>query len=236
MKILINRPIFDSINLKKILEKKGYEVIVLPIIKIIPIKFDIKKFSNISIYIFTSRNAIRSIDDTIFNKDLPVYVVGEGTAEEAKLKNFKKIIIGKGDVFSLCKQICNDLNPKLENILYLSGKKISFDLLNFLEKYDYNIRRQICYETRELGVFSEKTKNIFIDKEIDAIAFYSKNTAKIFNKLIINSQISDKLYDVKAFCLSKDIASELNHFNRLKIYVSENPNQKSFISLLDKYK
>ena len=236
MKILLNRPIFDSINLKQILEKKDHDVIVLPITKIIPIKVDIKFLLNISIYIFTSRNAIRSIDDTIFNKDLPVYVVGEGTAEEAKLKNFKKIIIGKGNVFSLCEKIRNDLNPNLENILYLSGKKISFDLLNYLKKYDYNVHRQICYETEELDILSENSKKIFVNKEIDAIAFYSKNTAKVFNKLIINSQISDKFHDIKAFCLSKDIASELDHFNRLNVFVSEKPNQQSFISLLDKYK
>ena len=150
----------------------------LPVFEIQPIKQDID-LSNYDAIIFTSKNAIYSINDIDKTwKKKPAYVIAPQTAKIVKHLGGNLKFIGKekhGDEFAL------ELVEKYkgEKVLYIRGSKVVSGLINILNTNDIICDELIVYET----VCKEFDRQITLPKN-STIIFSSPSTIKCFLKNI----------------------------------------------------
>ncbi len=150
----------------------------LPVFEIQPIKQDVD-FSNYDALIFTSKNAIYSLDafDKTWKRK-PAYVIAPQTAKIVRhLKGTLKFV-GKekhGDEFAL--EIAKKF--KHQKVLYIRASKIVSDIVNILNKNDIECDELIVYQT-VCRQYDEKVK---LPKN-STIIFSSPSTIECFLKNI----------------------------------------------------
>lgn len=150
----------------------------LPMIEIQAIKRDID-FSNYDALIFTSKNAIYSLDaiDKTWKKK-PSYAIAPQTAKVIKHLGGNLKFVGKekyGDKFAL--ELIEKF--KYQKIMYIRGSKIVSDIVNILNTNDIKCDELIIYET----VCKKYNKKIVLPKN-STIIFSSPSTIKCFLKNI----------------------------------------------------
>ena len=148
----------------------------IPLFTIVPVNKEIS-LSNIDIIIFTSKNAITSINKINPDwKKIPSYVISEQTAKLVKDLNGKVEFISKtkhGNEFAY--EMIELLKGK--KVLYLRGKEIVSDLITILRDNGIDCKDEIVYE----NCFNEEIKKIKIPKN-SKIIFTSPSTIKHFFK------------------------------------------------------
>lgn len=143
-------------------------------IKYTPKEIDIEKYDAL---IFTSKNAIKSIDS--FNKSwkkIPAYVISAQSAKFVRSLNGNLTFVGKekhGDKFA--NEIKDDLKGK--NVLYLRGEKTVSDLVNILKNAKVNCDDIAVYANN----YKEPKKNMKLPKG-SKIIFSSPSTIEYFFK------------------------------------------------------
>lgn len=150
----------------------------LPVFDIQPIKQDVD-FSNYDALLFTSKNAIYSIDsfDKTWKKK-PAYVIAPETAKIVRHLKGMLQFVGKekhGDKFAL--EIVKKF--KHQKILYIRGSEVVSDLINILNTNDIVCDELIVYKT----VCKQFNKKIKLP-ENSTIIFSSPSTIECFFKNI----------------------------------------------------
>ena len=108
MKILLTRPINESITTSKTLSKLGIETFILPFLEIKAFSYHEFKVSKSDYFMFTSKNAVNFFRFKKHFKNNSVFSVGSETKVILKKKGFQNII---------------NADENLEKLLVLSKKK-----------------------------------------------------------------------------------------------------------------
>ena len=228
MHILLTRPLedcYDSINQFK---KLGHIVSHLPLLSIEKISYDKTQFENCEGLIFTSANALRFLDTNILNKKIICFCVGSATEKKAKSLGFQNIISAEGNVRNLKELILQNFNPSFGNLVYVSGEKISFDLVGQLVENGYSIKRVINYKTNHNQTFDRN----FVEKlklNIPQIIYiYSQNSAQSFLNFIKKEHMESFWLDTNLMCIGEKTSSILNEVKWKKIFLF-NPGEEEFL-------
>ena len=235
MKILLTRPIDDSILTSKILSKIGIETSILPFLEIK--SFDYKEFiiSKSDYIMFTSKNAANFFRFKKQFRGNPVFSVGSETKMILQKKGFKNIInadenlekllilskkqLKKGDV--IIHPTYKNSNPKVRNFFLSLGCK-------YLAIKCYS-SKMICRNNDKLILFMKNTKK-------GMIAFYSALTARSFVKQIQELDLFGFCKNKVFIVISNKVKEEIKKLGKVSIYVAEKPNQKEMIELMkEKY-
>ena len=128
MHILLTRPLEDSQDLIIKFKALGHQVSHLPVITIKKKDYEEPNYNQFKGVIFTSSNAIRNLDISRINKGIFCFCVGNATEKIAKEKGFQNIFTAEGNVSNLKEIILQNFYPKNGNLLYISGKLVSYDL------------------------------------------------------------------------------------------------------------
>ncbi|MBL41732.1 MAG: hypothetical protein CMM49_03615 [Rhodospirillaceae bacterium] len=232
LNLLIIRPRQDADLLSNDLNKIGIKTTIFPIFKFInlnPVLPDIKEFK----YILTSsRNGIRTFAKNFTERELTLYVVGEGSAQEAKNQGFKNIIVGNNSMSELCKNINSTLNKNSGKLLYVSGVYQNYDVTRYLRFNGYRIENLVLYDLNPISYLSEGVLKKLEDGIINGVLFFSPRSAIIFSDLLKKARKDNIAEQLRAFCLSKKIAEKVNKLNWKMTYVSATSNKASLIDLL----
>mgnify|MGYP001212322690 CR=1 FL=1 len=223
--ILINR--YSKVGLKKlILKKEKEELFVTPNILIGHqfFEYNIEEGE-----LMTSANGVRAFVKRSKSRNLIVYAVGDGTANEAKNQGFSSVKSASGDVVALTKLVNKFVKPENGLLYHIRGSHVAGNLKQQLISHGYKYRSDILYRVTEAERFSQHTITSFYARKIGAVLLYSPRTAKIFCKLIKAESIGGKLDSVVAFCLSESVAENISMFVWKKIIISDKPNQSSLL-------
>ena len=166
----------SNLNIYILSDKKVKWAKNLPVIKIETIKTNID-FSSYDALIFTSKNAIYSLDSyTHAWKTKPLYVIAPETAKIASDMVGKLKFVGKekhGNEFAA------ELIPLLKNkkVLYIRGSRVVSDMVDILHSNDIVCDEAIIYKT----VCINFKKKIKLPKK-SVIIFSSPSTIECFLK------------------------------------------------------
>lgn len=166
----------SNLNIYILSDKKVKWAKNLPVIKIETIKTNID-FSSYDALIFTSKNAIYSLDSyTHAWKTKPLYVIAPETAKIASDMGGKLKFVGKekhGNEFAA------ELIPLLKNkkVLYIRGSRVVSDMVDILHSNDIVCDEAIVYKT----VCINFKKKIKLPKK-SVIIFSSPSTIECFLK------------------------------------------------------
>ena len=231
MKILLTRPIEDSITTSKTLSKIGIETVILPFLEINGFDYQEFKISKTDYLMFTSKNAANFFR---FDKQFrynAVFSVGSETKMILQKKGFQNIL---------------NADENLEKLLILSKKQLKKgDIIIHptYQNYNYKVRKFFlglgcryfafkCYSSKMICSNNDKLILFMKNEKKSMIAFYSPLTARSFVKQIQKLDLIQFCENKLFVVISNKVKEELNKLGNLSIYIARKPNQKKMIELI----
>ena len=210
MKILSTKKL--STEEKKIFALEGFEIIDIDFIKITPLPFDVKIISDI--YIFTSQNTVKIVEQNPFYKNLThkkAICVGEKTKKLLEKNNWQ-VIDFEHYADNLAKKIIEKYNSY--TFTFFCGELRRDTLPILLTKNNIKYKEVKVYKTEFV---SKKINEIF-----DAILFFSPSGIESF--LEKNNFTNEQI-----FCIGTTTASALpTDYN--KVIIAETPTNEILIN------
>jgi len=236
MRILVTRPEPDGLKLKGLLEARGHEAEVEPLMRVSFEGYPPIDLEGVTAVVATSRNALRAIREQISPDAahaLRIYAVGAGTAEEARRLGFGSIITGPGTASGLVPIIASTLDPAEDLVLILRGERVSLDIQRELEVLGFRARDAIVYRMVAAQALSESVQEQIGTGEIDAVLLMSQQTALIYARLVNRHRLQAAVRRIIHLCLSEDVANLLKSHMDVPIEVAERPSLDEVLALAD---
>ena len=228
MHILFTRPLEDSSEMILKFQKLGHKVSHLPLLKIEEINIGEINFFEYQGIIFTSANAVKFLDIKKIDKKMLCFCVGNVTEKKARSRGFQNVITAEGNVRNLKELILQNFNKKDGKLLYVSGKIVSIDLSQQLEKEGYKIKNIINYRADYNKNFDEKFISELKLKLPDIIYIYSQNSASSFLNFIKTYQFESLFMNTNLMCIGEKTSAILNEIKWKKIFLF-NPGEEEFL-------
>ena len=231
MKILLTRPINDSIITSRTLSKIGIETLIVPFLEISRANYQEFKISKSDYIMFTSKNAANFFKFEKQFKNNLVFSVGSETKNILQEKGFKNIINADENLEKLLILTKKQLK-KGDVIIHPTYESSNLKLRNFFLSIGCKYFAIKCYSSKMICRNSDKLILFMKNTKKGMIAFYSPLTAKCFVNQIQKMNLIKYCNDKSFVVISEKVKEEINKLGKLSIYVARKPNQKEMIELM----
>lgn len=233
MRILVTRPQPEAERTAVQLRDFGHEVFIEPLLDFevvtpAPAELD---FAGLGAMALTSERAVNAlvalgvVDQLTL---LPVFAVGDRSAEAAVQAGFKEVYSADGALGDLERLIVR--HGVSGTLFYPHGRDLSGDLPKILENYEIKCRGALVYTMNARRRLSEETAQRLRGGEFDAVLFYSQRTAHTFTELLRLEKIKVLVNSMKALCVSEKIAAALDGFAEVEI--AREPTEAALFDLI----
>jgi uroporphyrinogen-III synthase len=233
MQALITRPVEDTGPLAALLAARGVVAVSEPLLAIRPIPGATPDLDGVQALLFTSANGARAFAAAASRRDLPVFAVGEATAEAARLLGFGMVASAGGAVEELAALAAARLDPSGGVLLHAAGSVVAGDLAALLAAGGFRVRRAVLYAADPAASLSAETATALRERRIAAAFFFSPRTAAQFVTLARAVRLDETCGVVTAFSLSPAVARELAPIAWARIIVAATPNQAALLAAFD---
>ncbi len=180
--------------------------------------------------------SIHSVDALVYyfseNMFNPVYCVGRSVAAAIKNRGDYDVRIVAPTVTDLVGDIADLYGSTDAHLLYLRGRDISFDIKSRFNDCNITLDEVICYEALPVKELSNDFIRSIENKEISAITFFSKRTAKVFSECVRFHNIQIDLKGIKALCISGGVLEYLNPIFGQDVVVSDTPDADGMLRIV----
>jgi uroporphyrinogen-III synthase len=228
MRVVVTRPQADSERTAAALEALGHEVLMAPLMRIEPVAIDLA--GTWSAIVITSANALQAVPATAGGvKTLPVFAVGDRSAEAARRAGFAEVSSANGDIKDLVRLVAARAVGAKAPLLYLAGEDRSGDLVAQLAAHGIDAEMKVVYRI-VAEVFPPVLAAALESGDIDAVLHFSRRSAELFVEGARSSGVAGPAEDVRHLCLSSQVAEPLAGAGRIS--VAARPEEAALIALL----
>ncbi len=206
---LITRPAHEATHLATLLQARGLESVLAPVIRIVPVQDVSIDLEGVQALLFTSANGVRAFTRLEGMRALPVLAVGEITAEAARDAGFALVESADGDAEALGRLARDRLDPAAGALLHGAGLHLAGDLRASLEAEGFEVRQVAIYEAEAADHLPGPAVEALKGDTLDGVMFFSARSAEIFANLAEAAGVTGNLARLTALCLSKDVAARL---------------------------
>jgi uroporphyrinogen-III synthase len=236
MRLLVTRPEPDALVLKARLESLGHEATVAPMLTVSFENVEAVDLSEVQALIATSRNGLKALKAQRAHRiaaQLPIYVVGQATAREAKAMGFSEIIVGGGTVASLLPEIVATADPQSDVLMHLAGDEVAGQIGSELELHGFRVMQPVVYRMVPTAAFTPDVEEQIETGEVDGVLLFSPRTASIYADLILSHGLEKATKRLNHYCLSRAVAQRLAPLAPVRIELAATPNLDAMLDLLD---
>jgi uroporphyrinogen-III synthase len=228
MRVVVTRPQADGQRTAAALEALGHEVLVAPLMRIEPVAVDLA--GTWSAIVITSANALQAVPATADSvKTLPVFAVGDRSAEAARRAGFVEVSSANGDIKDLVRLVAARAVGAKAKLLYLAGEERTGDLVAQLAAHGIDAEMKVVYRI-VAEVFPPVLAAALESGDVDAVLHFSRRSAELFVEGARASGVAGPAEDVRHLCLSAQVAEPLAGASR--VTVAARPEEAALIALL----
>ena len=233
-RVLVTRPSADAIPLAGELQRRGFDVLLQPLLRIELADDPLPDLSGVQALLFTSANGVRAFSRCSELRTLPVFAVGDATAAAATAERFLSVASAGGDVADLARLVQSRLDPAGGKLLHAAGSAVAGDLAGALAAAGFAVERRQLYDARPVEGFDPAVQAALADGAVDAALFFSPRSAASFVSLVRAAGLAEACRDIAAFCLSNAVASAASNIAWRSIAVAPEPTQESLLATLER--
>src|SRR5579864_3668267 len=232
MRIVVTRPQADSERTVAVLRARGHAVLVAPLLLVEPLSTEFS--GGWSGVVITSANAPGAIashparDKLI---PLPLFAVGQRSADAARAAGFSDVASADGDVRDLVRLIAARRADKAAPLLYLAGEDRAADLIAELVAHGIAAEMAIVYRAVAMP-FPPALTAALTAGAVDAVLHFSRRSADNYIAGAAQAGIAEQTMAVRHFCLSAQIAEPLVQAGASHVAIAERPDEAALIALL----
>ncbi len=232
MHIALTRPREDSERTAALLRAQGHRVLLAPLLRVEPIPVALR--ANWGAVVITSAHAIAAIaSQPVLGEliHLPLFAVGQRSAEAARAIGFMRVTAAGGDLRNLTRTIAAGRPDAKAPLLYLAGEDRSGDLIGDLAVHGIAAELTVVYRA-VVAPFTPALTEALKDGAIDAVLHYSKRSAESFLSGGFAAGVAGQALATRHLCLSAQVAEPLTAAGAGRVDVAVRPDEAALIELL----
>lgn len=240
MAILVTRPLPDGATTASALRAKGFAVLLAPMLRFEPVPFQDDPDASYGAVIVTSANALRAIETRLDGSPwlkLPLFAVGEHTADAARAAGFAKVVSADSDAAGLRERIVASVKAKTlkktSPLLYLAGADLARDLPAELGERGFTVVTQTTYRMVAMANLPEETRKAFAADEVEAVLHYSRRSARAFIEAVRAAGVEISALSLPQCCLSAGIATVVRDAGAARVVVASSPDEGALFVALE---
>jgi uroporphyrinogen-III synthase len=230
MRVVVTRPEPDGKRTAAALRARGHEVLVAPLMKVQGVAADLS--GSWGAVIVTSANAPIAIADNSARGaliKLPLYAVGQRSAEAAQQAGFSNVTSAGGDVRDLVRTLAAQRADDKAPLLYLAGEDRAADLVGELAAHGIAAEMRVVYRA-VTAPFPSALIEALKAGEVDAVLHFSRRSAENYIAGARQSGIAGPAMAVRHLCLSAQVAEPLAGAS--DVTIAMRPDEAALIELL----
>jgi uroporphyrinogen-III synthase len=229
----VTRPREDSEEVARALAERGLDVMVEPLLDIVPVEGAQVEIEGAQGILVTSANGIRALSRLSPLRDLPVWAVGDASARAARELGFASVESAGGDVESLADLVASRADPGNGALLHVAGTVTAGDLSGRLASRGFEVRRQVLYQAVTATTLSDGLREALRDGALDLALFFSPRTARTFATLAVAAEVRGSLGTIAAYGLSANVSTELAPLPWRVLRQAAEPTQAALLAAID---
>ncbi len=233
MRIVLTRPESDSERTAAVLRGHGHDVLVAPLLRIETLPVELHQ--RYGAVIITSANAAAAIADYPARAALtalPLFAVGQRSADAARAAGFSDIHVAGGDIDDLTRLIAEQRPDARAPLLYLAGEDRAGDLTGDLAVHGIAAELAVIYRAVPQPFSAELTAAV-TSGAVDAVMHFSRRSAAQYVTGARDAGIAAAALGVRHLCLSAQVAAPLRAGGAARIDVAKRPDESAMIALID---
>jgi uroporphyrinogen-III synthase len=241
MVVLVTRPQPDDEATAVALRARGFEVLTAPMLRFEPVAFQDDTDAAYGAVIVTSANALRGIEPHLENSRLlalPLFAVGERTADAARDAGFEKVISADGDAAGLRDCVLASVKTKelkkASPLLYLAGADLARDLAGELGERGFTVVTHTTYRMAPVSSLPREICDAFAAHRIEAVLHYSRRSARAFLQAARAGGVEISALAIPQCCISAQVATVVRDAGATQVVVAATPDENALLEALDR--
>lgn len=229
MRIAVTRPQADGERTAQALRSRGHNALLAPLMRVEPMAADLS--GEWRAVIFTSANALGAVAPSAAMMKLPVYAVGERSAEAARAAGFADVAAAGGDARDLVRLIAERETGAGAPLLYLAGENRAADVVGALAAHGIAVEMRVVYRA-VTAPFPEALIAAFRRRGVDGVLHFSKRSAENFVNGARSAGLAEAALAVRHYCLAAQVAEPLTAAGAGDVTIAARPEESALIELL----
>ena len=234
VRLLLTRPQPYVARTAVALRTLGHEPIVAPLFEIEILSHADLSAGSWTAFLVTSANALRSLAGQAHRvevRHIPVFTVGDRTAQAIRDVGFTAVTSAGGDVNDLAALVAAHLDPPAR-LLYLTGEDRSGDLAGALRARGFVVDMMVVYRAMVAETLPAEAATA-LASGIDGVLHYSRRSAEAFVAAAQRAGLREAaLQKLAHFCLSAQVAEPLAQAGAADIRIARRPVEADLIGLI----
>ncbi len=230
--ILVTRPQPGANETAERLVQLGHQPLICPLLDIAYLDSPLVIGPDVSALVLTSPSGVRGLVRLTARRDLPVYSVGDRTADLARQLGFQQVFSAAGDVNALADLIVREPPAGPGRLLHVSGADVAGDLAALLRPHGIGLDRHIAYRAVPASILDDQTQAALADGRIRAVLLFSARTARCFVTLVEKAGLAPAMAGLTALCISQAVAEAIAGPAWGDVKVAASPDADHLLALL----
>ena len=239
MAVLVTRPHPDNEATAATLRGRGFEVLLAPMLRFEAQAFQDDADARYGAVIVTSANALRGFEQHPSGRSLlklPLFAVGEHTAEAARRAGFDKVISANGDVTALREAVLAGVKAKelkkTSTLLYLAGADLARDLAGDLGERGFTVVTHTTYRMIPVVDLPREASDGFAANQVGAVLHYSRRSARAFLQAARTAGVEISALAIPQCCISEAVASIVRDAGATQVLTASQPDENALLETL----
>ena len=241
MAILVTRPQPDNETTAAALRAKGFGVLEAPMLRFEALAFHDDIDARYGAVIVSSANALRAIEAHLAGSRLlalPLFAVGERSAEAARHAGFRDVAVADGNAAALRDLIIAGVRAKTlkkaSTLLYLAGADLAGDLAGELGERGFTVVTHTTYRMIPVLGLPQAASDAFAANRIEAVLHYSRRSARAFLNAVRAAGVEISALAIPQCCISDAVASIVRDVGATQVLVARSPDESGLFEALDR--
>src|SRR5665213_194592 len=232
MRIVVTRPQADSERTATTLRARGHDVLIAPLLQVELVGTDFS--GGWGGIIITSANAPGAIAGHPAREKLtklPLYAVGQRSADAARAAGFSNVTSAGGDVSDLVRLITTR-RAEAAPLLYLAGEDRAADLMAELVANGIAAEMAVVYRAVS-APFPPALTAALKAGEVDAVLHFSRRSGDSYLTGAAKTGVAEQSLAVRHLCLSAPIAEPFVKAGAGNVAIAKRPDEATLLALLE---
>ncbi|WP_029014066.1 uroporphyrinogen-III synthase [Niveispirillum irakense] len=230
--ILVTRPEPAASETTAFLAARGYSVHSCPLLEVEGVLTPPPDLAGVAALVLTSPNGVRALEGLIGQRDLPVYAVGDRTADMALAAGFASVRSAGGDIHDLARLILTEPPASEGRLLHICGADVAGDLASLLRPGNLQVERHVAYRAVPVRHLDAGTVAALAAGDITHVLLFSARTARAFVTLACQAEMVEAVHGLTALCISNAVAEAASGLSWRRVEIAASPDADSLLALL----
>lgn len=217
--------------MQALLVTRGVNSIVAPVMEIQPEPLPQIIPEGVDALLLSSRHAahmLSMLPEAM--RQLPVFCVGEATAEAARASSATQVQAGDEDMLALLPRLVAAMGGS-GHLYYLAGNEVRVPVAELLPAQGIRVSQHVAYRAEAASQLTPELVEALQTKRVTGVSFFSPRSATIARALLAQHGLPELSGTIDAYCLSLAVA-EAAGMDWRRIKSCARPRREDMIDLI----